>query len=115
MNSQDDNPRQTQRAPGSLGLIRLFGIPVRFHFTFWLVAVWLIYIGVTARQSIAGSTLYVYLFLSVLFHEAGHALAARHYGIQTLEIVMLPWAVSRAWSGSRCPPRSSGWRSPARW
>ena len=91
MNSQDDNPRQTQRAPGSLGLIRLFGIPVRFHFTFWLVAVWLIYIGVTAKQSIAGSTLYVLiLFLSVLFHEAGHALAARHYGIQTLEIVMLP-------------------------
>jgi Zn-dependent protease/CBS domain-containing protein len=72
-------------------MIRLFGVPVRFHFTFWLVAVWLIYIGVMAKQSVAGSTLYVLvLFLSVLFHELGHALSARKYGIKTLEIVMLP-------------------------
>lgn len=91
MNFPGNDPKQPQRAPGALGLIRLFGVPVRFHFTFWLVAVWLIYIGVTAKQSMAGSTLYVLiLFLSVLFHEAGHALAARRFGIKTLEIVMLP-------------------------
>ena len=75
MNPQGNDSKQPQRAPGALGLIRLFGVPVRFHFTFWLVAVWLIYIGVTAKQSVAGSGLYVLiLFLSVLFHEAGHVL-----------------------------------------
>jgi Zn-dependent protease len=79
------------RAPGSLGVIRIFGVPVRFHFTFWLAAVWLIYIGSTGAQSVAGTALYVIgLFLSVLLHEGGHAISARHYGIRTLEIVMLP-------------------------
>ncbi|MDP3430562.1 MAG: zinc metallopeptidase, partial [Desulfomicrobium sp.] len=35
----------------------------------------LIYIGAVAKQSVAGSTLYVLiLFLSVLLHEVGHAL-----------------------------------------
>ncbi|MBI5084333.1 MAG: site-2 protease family protein [Acidobacteria bacterium] len=84
-------PKPGQRAPGAFGFIRLFGVPVRFHFTFWLVAVWLIWMGYNGAQSIAGSALYVLgLFGSVLLHETGHALTARHYGIGTHEIVMLP-------------------------
>ena len=79
------------RVPGSIGLVRLFGIPVRFHFTFWLVIVWLVVLGAGGAQSVAGSALYVLgLFVSVLLHEAGHSLAARRFGIRTLEIVMLP-------------------------
>lgn len=79
------------RVPGSLGVVRIFGVPVRFHFTFWLVVVWLIFIGTSGSQSLAGTTLYVFgLFFSVLLHEGGHAFAARRCGIRTLEIVMLP-------------------------
>ncbi len=87
----DESQNAAPRAPGSVGVVRMFGVPVRFHFTFWLAVVWLIYMGASGSQSLAGTALYVTgLFLSVLLHEGGHALAARHYGIGTIEIVMLP-------------------------
>ncbi len=77
--------------PGTLGQFSLGGVPVRFHFTFWLGFVWLIFIGVGGQQSLAGNAIYVAaLFTSVLLHEAGHALVARRFGIGTVEIVMLP-------------------------
>lgn len=90
-----ENPVQRRpeggRIPGSLGVVRLFGIPVRFHFTFWLAIVWLIFIGASGNHSIPGLALYVLaIFVSILLHELGHAWAARHYRIRTLEIVMFP-------------------------
>ncbi len=90
--TQPGTPLQSGgRVPGSLGVVRLFGVPVRFHFTFWLVVVWLIFLGAGGNQSLGGNALYVGgLFLSVLLHEAGHAYSAWRHGIKTLEIVMLP-------------------------
>jgi Zn-dependent protease len=77
--------------PGSLAAIRLFGVPVRFHFTFVLMLIFLLFIGIGDKQSGPSTALYVLaLFASVLLHELGHTLAARRYGIRTLEIVMFP-------------------------
>jgi Zn-dependent protease len=77
--------------PGIVGSVSVFGVPVRFHFTFWLVVIWLIVLSAGGKQSWAGAALFVTgLFLSILLHEAGHALMARRYGIATHEIVMLP-------------------------
>lgn len=79
------------RIPGAVGSITLFSIPVRFHFTFWLAVVWLIFIGANGTHSVPGLSLYVLaIFASILLHELGHAFAARYYRIETLEIVMLP-------------------------
>jgi Zn-dependent protease/CBS domain-containing protein len=84
-------PRPAGRIPGSLGTITLFGIPVRFHFTFWLAIIWLIAIGASGDHSLPGMAIYVLaIFGSILLHELGHALAAVRYKIKTLEIVMLP-------------------------
>ena len=87
---EDQKPGQHARA-GSMGGIRLFGVPVRLHFTFVLLLVFLLFIGIGDRQSGASTVIYIVaLFASVLLHEIGHTLIARIYGIRTLEIVMYP-------------------------
>ena len=95
--------------PGTIGTVRLFGVPVRLHFTFVLLLIFLLFIGIGSKQSGAISVAYVLaLFGSVLLHEVGHTLVARHYGIRTLEIVMFPiGGVSRP---ERLPgPREEFW------
>lgn len=99
--------------PGSIGTVTLFGVPVRLHFTFVLLLVFLLFIGIGAHQSGWFTVLYILaLFASVLLHEVGHTLVARHYGIRTIEIVMFPiGGVSRP---ERQPkPREELWVSLA--
>ena len=91
----DATPSEEKPKPaassGTLGVLRVFGVPVRFHFTFVLLLIFLLFIGVGERQSGAMTALYVLaLFASVLLHELGHTLVARRYGIRTTEIVMYP-------------------------
>lgn len=79
------------RVSGTVGIVRLFGIPIRFHFTFVLLLIFLLFAGIGEPQSGALNALFVLaLFLSVVLHEMGHALVARRYGIGTLEIVLFP-------------------------
>jgi Zn-dependent protease len=88
-----EEERGTQRAtsPGSVGSLRLMGVPIRLHFTFVLLLIFLIVIGLGSNQSPANYTLYLLaLIASVLLHEFGHALVSSLYGIRTLEIVMFP-------------------------
>jgi Zn-dependent protease len=71
--------------------VRLAGVPIRFHFTFVLLVVFLLVWGLSGKQSAVASVLYILaLFFSVVFHELGHAVVARRYGIRTQEIVMFP-------------------------
>ncbi len=57
---------------------RAFGIPIRVHPLFWLVAAFL---GVCANEQPLEMILWVgAVFVSVVVHEMGHALVARAYG-----------------------------------
>jgi Zn-dependent protease len=88
----DQKTKQNEgRMPGTVGNLRLFGVPIRLHFTFVLLLVFLISIGLGGKQSGAATAVYILaLFASVLLHEIGHVLVARWYGIGTREIVMFP-------------------------
>mgnify|MGYP000713559769 CR=1 FL=1 len=88
-----ENRTEQQPAPiaGAVGSFRVLGVPVRFHFTFLLLLVFLLFLGFSGRQSGPATAVYVLaLFGSVLLHELGHSLAARFYGVKTVEIVMFP-------------------------
>ncbi len=74
-----------------MGAVRLFGVPVRFHFTFVLLLVFVIVLGLGQKQSGVMYVMYILgLFASVILHELGHAWVGRQYGIRTIEIVMFP-------------------------
>jgi Zn-dependent protease/CBS domain-containing protein len=77
--------------PGTVGVLRIFGVPIRLHFTFLLLLVFLIFIGIGGKQSGLSTAIYIIaLFGSVLVHEVCHTLVARLYGLRTSEIVMFP-------------------------
>jgi Zn-dependent protease len=60
---------------------RLFGIPVRIQPVFWLVAVMLGAPDGSSPRQIAELAVWVaVLFVSILVHELGHAIAMRAYG-----------------------------------
>jgi Zn-dependent protease len=67
------------------------GVPIRLHFTFVLLLICLVVIGLSSNQSPANYTLFVLAVIaSVLLHEFGHAFVSTLYGIRTVEIVMYP-------------------------
>lgn len=78
----------------SIRLGRLFGIDVYIHWSFWLLIIWVLYLqfrsgsGVTDALFAAGFVLA--LFACVVFHELGHALTARRFGIGTKDITLYP-------------------------
>src|SRR5436309_1945421 len=68
----------------SIPIIRVAGIQLRIHLTFLLLIGWI------ALDS-ANSVIFVLLlFLCVVLHEFGHAIAAKGYGIKTPDITLLP-------------------------
>ena len=77
--------------------IRLFtfaGIPVRMHWSFSLILIYIIWIArdlhMDFRESIGVFLFFTILFLCVVAHEFGHALTAKKFGIVTQDIILLP-------------------------
>ena len=79
----------------SVKIARLLGIDVKIHVTF-LLGLLLIGGSVYAagghrlHDVVEVIALVCAVFACVLLHEFGHALAAAHYGIQTVDITLLP-------------------------
>lgn len=80
---------------GAFRIARVFNIPVRVHWSFFvLVLGYVFYAGYdtdwdTTAMLWSGIFVLVLFFLVVL-HEFGHALTARRYGVNTRDIILLP-------------------------
>lgn len=71
------------------------GIPIRIHWSFFLLLGWAVYVGQAGSHGTAWAGLIWPVFLlaifgCVLLHELGHAFAARLYNIQTSDITLYP-------------------------
>jgi Zn-dependent protease len=76
---------------GSIRLFRILGITVFLHWSWFLVAMYEIRSGPERYSSIIWNVLeYLALFLIVLLHEFGHALACRQVGGRSEQIVLWP-------------------------
>jgi Zn-dependent protease/CBS domain-containing protein len=80
--------------PWSWKLVRIAGIDVYVHATFFMVVAWIALIHWNESQSLAavveGVGFILALFACVVVHEFGHALTAARYGIRTRDITLLP-------------------------
>ncbi len=77
--------------PGSIRLGTYAGIPVRAHWSMAFVALWF---GVILSRDLGvfgGLVATAAFFVSILAHEFGHAMVARHYGVNTESIDL--WAL----------------------
>ena len=68
----------------SIPILRVGGTQLRIHVTFLLLIGWL------AIGSASAAIFVLLLFLCVVLHEFGHAIAAKGYGINTPDITLLP-------------------------
>jgi Zn-dependent protease/CBS domain-containing protein len=69
------------------------GIQVRIHLTFLLLLAffaWICYKAGGPQAGVDGVVFILLIFLCVLLHEFGHALAARTFSIRTPDITLLP-------------------------
>lgn len=73
---------------------RYAGIDVYIHMTFFLLLLWVGLShwmqGAGVGGMVIGLIFILAIFACVTLHEYGHALAARHFGIQTRDILLLP-------------------------
>jgi Zn-dependent protease/CBS domain-containing protein len=101
------------RTPGAITLFRIAGIPIEFHFTFLFLAAIFGFSGVTQRgEALLDVLLISAIFGSVLLHELGHALTAKHLGVRILSITMYPvGGVARM--ASQPTPREELWITAA--
>lgn len=78
----------------SLQLGTFFGIPVRVHWSFGLLLLFITYTVLTNGFKLwqgVGFVAYIFiLFFCVVLHEYGHALTARKFGVLTRDIILSP-------------------------
>ena len=90
MNNRTVKRQQSQ----SLHIGTFFGIPVKIHWTFGFLLLFIAYLGYRDGLSVNGylwlGLTVISLFTCVVLHEYGHALAARRYGVRTRDILLTP-------------------------
>ena len=94
---------QAPRPPGTFRIGQIAGVDVLVRSSWLLVAFLIAFLmaprieaeapGLGVLKYIAGLAFAVLLYLSVLVHEASHAISARHYGLRSTRSASTSWAV----------------------
>lgn len=74
---------------GSLRIGKFFGIPLKLHWTFGLIVIYVLF-NVVTNNSFWFLWYILLLFVSVVLHEYGHALTAKKFSIKTKDIILSP-------------------------
>jgi len=73
---------------------KVAGIPINVHWTFLILIAWVLIDSWSRSRdpftAVAGVGFIVVVFGCIVLHELGHALVARHFGIKTADITLLP-------------------------
>ena len=73
---------------------KVAGIGIYIHATFLLLILFILFMnwreGKSLATALAGVLFVLAIFGCIVLHELGHALAARHFGIPTRDITLLP-------------------------
>jgi Zn-dependent protease len=85
---------KSRRSWWTWNLGKIAGIPIRVHLTLVLLLAWITIgyaaSGASVRATGLGVVLVLVIFSVIVVHELGHALVARHFGIATRDIMLLP-------------------------
>jgi Zn-dependent protease/predicted transcriptional regulator len=78
----------------NLNLGRVTGIKIQIHWTFLFLMVWIVFEallrGDSTKSIVFNMAFILAIFGCVVLHELGHALMAKHFGIITKKITLLP-------------------------
>jgi len=79
---------------GAFQIAKVFDIPVKLHWTFGLLILWVggssYQAGFSNQQILIQIAFVLALFFCVVLHEYGHALTARKFGVSTRDIILSP-------------------------
>lgn len=79
---------------GALKIGKIAGIGLFIHWTFLILIAFIIYVNYKAGHNLTQILWSIFfiltIFVTVLLHELGHALAAKRYKLQTTDITLLP-------------------------
>lgn len=79
---------------GAITIARVAGVPIRVHWTFFVLLAWVFGAGFVGGGTLASATSRVAfvatIFACVVAHEFGHILTARAFGIRTRDVTLLP-------------------------
>jgi Zn-dependent protease/predicted transcriptional regulator len=98
----------------SFRIAQVAGIPIKLHVTFFIIVLlgawqWAGLAENRVAGALFGAVLMLALFFCVTLHELGHSLAARAFGIQTREILLLPLGGLAQLSKNPDRPRQELW------